>query len=294
MSDCPTLSRCSEICVPDIQCMSYHAYTSDYKDTYYSAKFFKPQCLDDGSWAPKQCKGGKTGRCFCFDGDGKRIFGEALYDESEDMTCACSRRKVELIQAGIRNYVFFHCDSKGNYEKLQCDRDHCWCVEPKTGELNSTVVPKTAMKYLPCYSSLIVGNQYLRQCESEKYAQEMIIEELKYHGVEHTNFRYLICDGDGAFGAFNVSNSRPYCTWRDGSLIGSYQGNDMNEVLTINCNCARDNKRYGLNSECIYNGNYAETQYIQSTSQFYCVDADGFAKSDPYSSGTHVNCRDFY
>lgn len=26
-------------------------------------------------------------RCFCFDGDGKRIFGEALYDESEDMTC---------------------------------------------------------------------------------------------------------------------------------------------------------------------------------------------------------------
>jgi hypothetical protein len=26
-----------------------------------------------------------------------------------------------------------HCDKMGNYEELQCDRERCWCVNPKTG-----------------------------------------------------------------------------------------------------------------------------------------------------------------
>lgn len=64
------------------------------------------------------------------------------------MTCACSRRKDELLSKS--EYVTFHCDSMGNYEPLQCNDGQCWCVEPHTGDITAPVVPEAMMKYLPC------------------------------------------------------------------------------------------------------------------------------------------------
>lgn len=62
-------SRCKPFCsaVPPNRnnvgpCLAYYAKTRDYEETYYTAEKFKPQCLNDGTWAPKQCKGGITGR----------------------------------------------------------------------------------------------------------------------------------------------------------------------------------------------------------------------------------------
>lgn len=43
-------------------CMAYHANTFEYKDTYYSAQKFKPECTNSGDWKAKQCKGGIGGR----------------------------------------------------------------------------------------------------------------------------------------------------------------------------------------------------------------------------------------
>lgn len=59
-------------------------------------------------------------------------------------------------------------------------------------------------KYLDEASS--VGSQYLRQCESEQYAIAIIREEFRIHGVTEPNLRTLVCDGDGAYGAYNISS----------------------------------------------------------------------------------------
>lgn len=57
-----------------------------------------------------------------------------------------------------RKYSTLHCDSKGNFEELQCDVGLCWCVEPKTGKLLSPMVPEQAMTKLPCCKCNDVSN----------------------------------------------------------------------------------------------------------------------------------------
>jgi hypothetical protein len=33
--------------------------------------------------------------------------------------------------------VTLHCQSNGNYEKLQCDEGLCWCVDPADGKVTT-------------------------------------------------------------------------------------------------------------------------------------------------------------
>ncbi|KAJ8966780.1 hypothetical protein NQ314_003318 [Rhamnusium bicolor] len=155
MCPCPPAYACEKRCSGTGSCMAYHANTSDFTYNKFTALKFKPACNVDGLWNAKQCKGGVSGRCFCFDARGNRLFGQATYLESQDMTCACSRRKADLEASG-RPYVSFHCDSMGNYEKLQCDSGLCWCAEPKTGELTAPIVPEKAMIKLPCCKNIFV------------------------------------------------------------------------------------------------------------------------------------------
>lgn len=56
-------------------------------------------------------------------------------------------------------------------------------------------------------NSASVGSQYLRQCESQKYAQAYIEYELKVHGNNYANFATLLCDDDGSYGAYRVQSS---------------------------------------------------------------------------------------
>ncbi|KAG5886022.1 hypothetical protein JTB14_023663 [Gonioctena quinquepunctata] len=288
-------SRCADMCIPDSDsCMVYHARTVDYKDNKFKALKFKPACDNVGKWKAKQCKGGASGRCYCYDAIGTRLFGQAIYAESEDMTCACSRRKAELESQG-RYYVALHCDSMGNYEKLQCDSGLCWCAEPKTGALTTPVVPEKAMKKLPCYDVTKVGGQYLRQCDSVAYAMATIKNTMTVHGVTYNNLGTKLCDGDGAFGAYNISEGIAYCTWRDGHSIGTWQSNAGQYINQLNCNCARDFKMYSNVLTCSGNGNYLPVQSIikDGVNQYFCVDNEGFAKSNFFSSSTK-DCTLYY
>lgn len=294
-ADCPVRSNCVEMCIANLDsCMAYHANTAEFRYNKYTALKFKPTCDIEGNWNAKQCKGGVSGRCFCFDKSGNRLFGQARYLESTDMTCACSRRKADLLAAG-RSYVSFHCDSQGNYEKLQCDSGLCWCVEPKTGDLTSPVVPERAFSKLPCYSAADVGSQYLRQCESAKYAMTKILDTLQTHGVQFANLGNLMCDGDGAYGAYNISSGIAYCTWRDGSKIGTWQSDTSTDISTLNCNCARDYQMYSHILACSGTGNYNSLQTVisQGSTLFYCVDSDGFAITDIFTSRID-NCTSYY
>ncbi|KAJ8966779.1 hypothetical protein NQ314_003317 [Rhamnusium bicolor] len=73
-----------------------------------------------------------------------------------------------------------------------------------------------------------------------------------------------------------------YCTWRDGSKIGTWQSDTSTDISTLNCNCARDYKMYNHIMECDGSGNYRtlQTTVMNRTTIFYCVDSDGFSKSD--------------
>lgn len=79
-------------------------------NVYYTA-LWKPDCLANGKWAPKQCKGEATnGRCFCFDAVGNRIFGQAWIENADDMTCGefeprpSWANKISSVQIPLRNF----------------------------------------------------------------------------------------------------------------------------------------------------------------------------------------------
>ena len=72
-----------------------------------------------------------------------------------------------------RTDVSLHCTKNGNYERLQCDNDRCWCVEELTGRARSMAVPASLWEWLPCFTrndrhpaTEVYGGQYLRRCES--------------------------------------------------------------------------------------------------------------------------------
>lgn len=116
-----------------------------------------PECDNDGiTYAAKQCKGDRaTGRCFCFSETGQRVHGWDWWRDADDMTCACSRRRSQLEEAG-RNDVSFHCAANGDYEEMQCDSGICWCAEPGTGRIQAgtIAVPEPLWDMLPCCESL--------------------------------------------------------------------------------------------------------------------------------------------
>lgn len=187
-----------------------------------------PDCEDDGSFSPKQCKGSMyDGECFCVDSGGNRIFGREWRIKAENQTCgmclncynggqsksikltvkhvflACSRKTHELRSTqGLT--ATFHCSSDGNFEALQCDTDSglCYCVDPKTGRLNGAVLPETEWKSLPCYSLNVTGNhkdgKYLRKCESEFAANRQLKIIGRQHGLD-IDMQSILCDFDGSY-----------------------------------------------------------------------------------------------
>ncbi|CAG5025276.1 unnamed protein product [Parnassius apollo] len=236
-------------------------------------------CSPDGLYAPVQCKGDLfTGRCFCSDKYGNRIFGQMWRSEASEMTCACSRRRNE-IEASGRSAVTLHCTPSGDYETLQCDEGMCWCVQPKTGQPTVQPVLQEDMKHLPCYSSAVIGEQYLRKCESVVQAFNIIYQEQSEHGTNFLGNPITFCDYDGSYGPYQIKNGIAYCTDRQGEILGSWQ-TTSSEMAGMNCNCARDSMMYfpergmTVTEVCLANGNYQPNQNVGDV--YYCVDTDGY------------------
>lgn len=234
---------------------------------------------DGSEYAPVQCKGQRaSGRCFCVDKNGNRIFGEQQWAVAENMTCACSRRVQELQDQG-RKDVTLHCNEQGNYEELQCDNGVCWCTEEKTGTPFSSILPENMMKMLPCYENASLGSGYLRQCESLLIAQKRIEIVMAAHNSTNPNFPYINCELDGSYGAVKQEGNLLYCAWKDNTRLENY-AEQLNERAGMNCRCARDTKMYGdkIQHSCLANGNYRPDQYANDGSK-YCIDSDGFPNS---------------
>ncbi|XP_050351890.1 uncharacterized protein LOC126774413 isoform X1 [Nymphalis io] len=236
-------------------------------------------CLPDGRYAPVQCKGDLfVGRCFCSDDEGNRIFGQMWRRDASEMTCACSRRRHELEKS--RNKMStLHCTSTGDYEPLQCDDGMCWCANPKTGQPTVAPLPESDMSMLPCYSASVVGENYLRRCESIVYSLATIKREQEEHGTFFLGNPITFCDYDGSYGPYQIQNGIAYCTGRDGKILGSWQV-VVSEMTGMTCNCARDTNIYfpekgmSVAEVCQPNGNYRPSQNAGNVP--YCVDSDGY------------------
>ncbi|GFG37486.1 hypothetical protein Cfor_09549 [Coptotermes formosanus] len=236
---------------------------------------WRPRC-NGSDYAPVQCKGDRpTGRCFCVDKKGNRIFGEQQWAMVENMTCACSRRVQELWDQG-RKDVTLHCDEQGNYEELQCDNGICWCAEEKTGTPFSRILPENMMTMLPCYENANIGSGYLRKCESLLIAQKRIEILMAAHGSINPNFPYTNCELDGSYGAVQMEGNQLFCAWKDKTRIETYAA-ELSAMPTMNCRCALDRKMYGdkIQHHCQGNGNYMPQQYTNNGTK-YCIDSDGF------------------
>uniref|UniRef100_A0A7G3AZM0 Putative thyroglobulin type i repeat protein n=1 Tax=Lutzomyia longipalpis TaxID=7200 RepID=A0A7G3AZM0_LUTLO len=255
-----------------------------------------PTCNDDGTFAAKQCKGDRsTGRCFCYSATGERIFGWDWWRNSEEMNCACSRKRYEMEKSG-RHEVTLHCQQNGNFEELQCDDDTCWCADPDTGFItdNTIAVPQHLWTLLPCYNTSSYGTQYLRQCESASHAQRVIRNAFSKRGTTQISFSNIPCHYDGSFGTYGIAEGQAFCSWRDGSRLGPFAA-APNQVGTMDCYCARDQRIFNdngltLNLQCNGQGNYANPQDLNG--ELFCVDRDGFVVSDFYPPGTEtVDCN---
>ncbi|KAG4072873.1 hypothetical protein HA402_002616 [Bradysia odoriphaga] len=279
VKDCNETTSCS----PGLQCLNGTCVLDKSTCSYtYHLQHLQqlPQCENDGTFTAKQCRGDKVlGRCFCYSDDGKRIFGWDWHSNSDSMTCACSRHRYQLESEGKISTL--HCTSNGNYEPLQCDSGICWCAEEKTGRIvdGTRAVPQALWTRLPCYNSTELGTEYLRQCESIAYAQNVLREKLSKHGTVSVSIVKTQCDFDGSYGTYSISNNIASCMWRDGTRIGAYATN-ANQVSKMNCNCARDHLHFEAMSMqmplvCDGYGNYESIQTLNG--DLFCVDRDGFS-----------------
>ncbi|CAO1388383.1 unnamed protein product [Diamesa hyperborea] len=280
-------SGCSpkKLCAPGLKCDDDFYCIFDRASCLHTVHFedvvdWRPNCEKDGSYSAKQCRGDKiTGRCFCYAETGAKIYGWDWWNESEKMTCACSRQRAKAESEG-RLDVTLHCTSNGNYEQLQCDLGICWCAEETTGNIirNSIAVPDSLWTYLPCYDSIIHGDQYLRRCESAAHAQRIIQKTLLNHGAINAVPNQIKCNYDGTYGELVIENPFAFCQMPDGTKL-KYTA--MSKLATeMNCNCARDElifMKAGIyfNSRCKENGNYESIQ--DHNGKIFCVDRDGYA-----------------
>lgn len=147
----------SRLCAPGLECERSSATCVLDKNqcahTYHLDESIKwaPECDLNGKYIAKQCEGDiATGRCFCYDERGERIFGMEFWKDAKDMMCVCSRLLNRLELEGQLNTI--HCTENGNFEELQCDNGICWCADLKTGQiqLNTIAVQESLWSMLPC------------------------------------------------------------------------------------------------------------------------------------------------
>ncbi|KAK3872394.1 hypothetical protein Pcinc_022521 [Petrolisthes cinctipes] len=245
---------------------SYLSYRDDYR--------WRPVCDQDGQYAEKQCKGvAEEKRCICVDPYGNRIFGDAFpsnEEEYDNMNCKCSREVWERQIAG-ESSVTLHCAVNGNYEALQCEDDWCYCIDPLTATLIGLQLPKEAVSRLPCYNETLMGEKYLRRCESQLHAHWELFDVMANRGVQGNPTPFFSCSLDGSYAGKQCDQTMCRCYDKYMNFLTAPSG--------AGCQCARDKEYFKdqgiqkLVSCQVETGLYAEKQ--KSGGIVYCVDDEG-------------------
>ncbi|GAB0093350.1 Thyroglobulin type-1 domain-containing protein [Sergentomyia squamirostris] len=246
----------------------------------------RASCDDDGGYSPIKCIPGQI--CYCIDDEGRRIFGEALNILGIEvlMKCECSRQEIALttvLNTDMR-VPFVRCTETGSFDRLQCIKDLCVCVDAHSGFTTSSVVNITTheMKTLPCYNgSGYEDNNYHRDCEVQKAELIQKLHEDARKGVFLVDASEPLefCQPDGYFSRIQVNSTHKFCADKYGKPIGNYAARlKSTEATNMTCNCARvelvlKEKNAFEIPICCPNGNYRKLSCRRGLC--YCTDENG-------------------
>ncbi|CAI9734987.1 Hypothetical predicted protein [Octopus vulgaris] len=125
-------SRRSRTCIKPLNCTQLKSETKG-KNLLGA---FIPRCETDGTFSAVQCHGSV---CFCAHTDGTRIPGfQSAIHEIQGMNCNCARHKFAYGKTGLIGKLF-HCESNGNYNKIQCTGSACYCVDEVGKQVGESV-----------------------------------------------------------------------------------------------------------------------------------------------------------
>ncbi|XP_068710293.1 uncharacterized protein [Montipora foliosa] len=96
------------------------------------------RCKQDGSYEVVQCSG-STGYCWCVDKDGTKLRGTQT---RVVLRCPilggrltlCQRQYLERSRNPRLNLRIPQCQQDGAFERIQCQGNRCFCVDPTSGE----------------------------------------------------------------------------------------------------------------------------------------------------------------
>ncbi|XP_049525593.1 uncharacterized protein LOC119456975 isoform X1 [Dermacentor silvarum] len=243
-----------------------------------------PECDDRGAYAARQCKSHK---CVCVDQEGKTIFGQAELHESDNMTCGCSRQTTAERRQGRADGMAapqVHCDSRGDFQRLQCQGELCYSARRDTGEPTGPVVLIDHMALLPCYDAKRHAEGYLTVCERELVRARSLVYHFSRKGQTLLGVEGVACDLDGTFSRIQCGqHERCVCTDRDGVSLRSYSLEHMGmqgRQYSMDCDCARDEydrtRRYTNlpKLSCDQFGSFRRVQH-PAPDHCLCVEPDG-------------------
>eukprot|EP01063_Lacrimia_lanifica_P031446 TRINITY_DN517_c0_g2_i6.p1 TRINITY_DN517_c0_g2~~TRINITY_DN517_c0_g2_i6.p1 ORF type:complete len:612 (+),score=64.88 TRINITY_DN517_c0_g2_i6:81-1916(+) len=97
------------------------------------------RCEADGSFSSRQCQGQ---HCWCVNPTtGEQIGEKKLGSELAAGACQtkpekslCESKRDDVIKSGLLGACVWRCEADGSFSSRQCQGQHCWCVNPTTGE----------------------------------------------------------------------------------------------------------------------------------------------------------------
>ncbi|OWF41430.1 equistatin-like [Mizuhopecten yessoensis] len=106
----------------------------------------KPRCLEDGTYAPRQCRGSV---CRCVSAQGTRITEDFSIGLAYQSDCSCARDEHDYSLLQIMGKMFF-CTPIGSYHPIQCTGSVCYCVDKKGQQIGQETAHIGSQDSLKC------------------------------------------------------------------------------------------------------------------------------------------------
>ncbi|XP_060070028.1 thyroglobulin-like [Ylistrum balloti] len=112
----------------------------------YPIGALKPQCLEDGTYAPRQCRGSV---CNCVTANGTKLTEDFSIGQAVNTDCSCARDQHEYMELNIVGKTF-SCTDIGSYAPVQCTGSVCYCSDSHGEQLGQEKVNIDLIDTLTC------------------------------------------------------------------------------------------------------------------------------------------------
>eukprot|EP01063_Lacrimia_lanifica_P031447 TRINITY_DN517_c0_g2_i7.p1 TRINITY_DN517_c0_g2~~TRINITY_DN517_c0_g2_i7.p1 ORF type:complete len:682 (+),score=72.69 TRINITY_DN517_c0_g2_i7:81-2126(+) len=250
------------------------------------------RCEADGSFSSRQCQGQ---HCWCVNPTtGEQIGEKKLGSELAAGACQtkpekslCESKRDDVIKSGLLGACVWRCEADGSFSSRQCQGQHCWCVNPTTGE-------QIGEKKLG--SELAAG---ACQTKPEKSLCESKRDDVIKSGL--LGACVWRCEADGSFSSRQCQGQHCWCVNpTTGEQIGEKKlGSELAAGACrprekSPCEQQRDSVRPGLLGafipHCEEDGSYKRRQCRGSTGMCWCVDPRTGEKLMELARGSNAVC----